>query len=183
MSHRTAPTQFPLRPDGVDEVEHDWKCPVCGTPTPIRYRPGRARVYCTNACKQRAYRWRRDNGIRLLVTPWKPAERSHNSRTHAVRPADDVVGEPRDHRERNVAVCGAFARRPSAHPAGHTEFTPGSPRACRSCTRLTGADPAWFEEYPVVAYDERQRRWVYNPPAARERLYAARRGEHGSAAA
>src|SRR5688572_25139960 len=50
-------------PLGPEDVIADWNCPVCGTHTPRTYRPGRPPVYCTNACRQKAYRYRRDHGI------------------------------------------------------------------------------------------------------------------------
>src|SRR5687768_11507099 len=39
----------------------EWYCPVCDAPAHRTHQAGRPRVYCTNACRQRAYRWRRDN--------------------------------------------------------------------------------------------------------------------------
>jgi hypothetical protein len=102
-----------------------WACPVCGSVVIHEYRPGRKRVYCSNSCKMRAYRWRCREGIRLRATPWTPAERSEDHKTHAVRPAADFVGGCGDARGREVAVCGAFARRVNHERRTHHEFTPG----------------------------------------------------------
>lgn len=152
---------------GVAPEPASWNCPVCGTDTPHTYRPGRKRVYCTNACRQRAYRWRRANGVRLLVTPWSPAGRSHNTRSHAVRPSADPVGRRHDRAGRRVAVCGAFARVASPERWGHTEFVPWSDRACRACTTLIGADPEWKEHYPIFSLDRHGYPTVYRSPEAR----------------
>ncbi len=160
----------------------DWHCPVCGVPTPHEFRPGRKRVYCTNSCRQKAYRWRRAHGVRLLVTPWQPAARSHNARTHAVRPAADYVSGPADQHGRNVAVCGAFARAAVPVAGWHVEFVPGAPRTCGSCTRLIGADPAWLREYPVIGLDGRGYPTVYRPPEQRRADHVAQQRPSGRAA-
>lgn len=153
----------------------EWSCPVCRTPTPHEFRAGRKRVYCTNACRQKAYRWRRDHGVRLLATPWTPARRSDGHRLHAARPPADPAAAPRDQYGRQVAVCGAFARpAPAPLHGGHDEFVPGARQSCRSCTQLIGADPAWRDEYPVLAPDERGYPCVYRPPALRRADYLRR---------
>lgn len=170
------PEISPVRFIGCGEPEPgDWWCPTCGAYTPHPFRAGRKRVYCSNACKQRAYRWRCNRGIRLLVTPWTPASRSETgARAHAVRHADDRVAQPTDQRGRHVAVCGAFARAVVKRPTWHVEYVPGGSRSCRACTRLIGADPQWFEEYPLLDLDERGYRCVYRPPAERQRRWSAR---------
>lgn len=159
----------------------EWVCPVCRTPVLHEFRPGRPRVYCSNACKQRAYRWRRSHGVRLLATPWRPAARSHNHRFHAQRPADDFVAAPSDWRGRHVSLCGVFAVPARPTPVGHTEFVPGGSRACASCTRLLGADPAWVVQYPVR--DERPGQgWRFRPPAERYAQFVSERRSGLSAA-
>lgn len=154
-----------------------WQCPVCGVDVPHVYGPGRKRVYCTAACKQRAYRWRCRNGVRLLAAPWRPAERSGFAPAHAVRPSADVVGERVDERGRQVAICGAFARRNAPSMSSHTEFVPGGTQSCKSCTRLIGADPSWAVDYPPgsVQYVNGRWDWRPNPPERRRAAYLARR--------
>jgi hypothetical protein len=169
-------TEFSLdRPLGelLPDLGHEWRCPVCDAALRHEYRPGRKRVYCSDACKQRAYRWRRRNGVRVLATPGHPAHRSRAGRTHAVRPAVDFVGAVDDEQRRRVAVCGAFAR--VAHPShhGHTEFVPGSATACKSCTRLIGADPAWHDEYPITVAAPPPEYIRYRPPDERWAQYLA----------
>lgn len=153
-----------------------WHCPVCRAAVPREFRPGRTRVYCTNACKQRAYRWRRDHGVRLLATPWQPAERSGFATAHAVRPAADFVGDAADERGRQVAVCGAFARRNTSPFQSHTEFVPGARRSCKSCTSLIGAEPSWAVDYPPgsVQFVDGRWDWIPNPVERRRQAYAQR---------
>lgn len=148
---------------------------MCGVAVHHEFRPGRPRVYCTNACKQRAYRWRRDHGVRLLATPWMPAERSHGPRYHAQRPAADFVARPHDVRGRHVTLCGAFGHPARRMPRGHTEFVPGGSGACASCTRLLGADPAWIDDYPVMVNGPGPLDWRYRPPAERYEQYERER--------
>lgn len=161
-------------PAAADQPGSVWTCPVCGVDVPHPYGPGRKRVYCTAACKQRAYRWRRDHGVRLLATPWQPAERSGFLKGHAVRPAADFVGGRSDARGREVTVCGAFARRNDPDRWLHTEFVPG-PSACHSCMALIGADPSWGVDYPPgrVAYAAGRWDWCPNPIEQRRADYFA----------
>lgn len=104
-----------------------WTCPVCAAPVVHPRRPGRARVYCTNSCKQRAYRWRRHRRSRLHV-PDPPERARTRDKTHALRSDHDLVsplalqtpGWPR----RRVTACGAFAIAARDRPRGwtHTKF-------------------------------------------------------------
>jgi hypothetical protein len=151
---------------------------VCGTVVMHEYRPGRKRVYCSNACKMRAYRWRCREGIRLRATPWTPAERSEYRKTHAVRPTADFVGGRGDALGREVAVCGAFARRVDHERRSHYEFTPGKPRACRSCTQLIGADPDWAVLYPPGRISYRAGRWDWAPNPVEQRRRDFQRSGH-----
>lgn len=170
-------TEFSLdRPlsELLPDRSYEWRCPVCAAAVVHEFRPGRKRVYCSDACKQRAYRWRCRNGVRVLATPGRPAQRSRAGRTHVVRPAADFVSAHDDDQRRRVAVCGAFARVAEPQLHGHTEFVPGSATACRSCTRLIGADPAWHAEYPVVVEAPPPLYVRYRPPAERWADYQAR---------
>lgn len=119
--------------------EHD--CPVCGIVVHHIYRPGRGRIYCTNACRQRAYRWRRANGVRLCVERNGPTERLVNHRRHAVRDDRDPVARLHDRRGREVTVCGAFATPVRNTRVTYTEFVPEHEWACDSCSALIGAGP------------------------------------------
>ena len=95
-------------------------------------------MYCSNACRQRAYRWRRDDRPQLPESELHTFRRGHGSdKAHAVRPSPDPVASRKDVRGREVTVCGAFAlpaRRPTWH---HTDFVPDVRRSCRSCAALT----------------------------------------------
>ena len=151
-----------LRPDRFVIREHQpeehvvpttsgWHCPVCSTAVPHPHRPGRARVYCTNSCKQRAYRWRRRRRHLLAVEPPPERARSRDC-VHALRSDDDIVTKP--HRlnplsadPRRVTACGTFAHAARDHATrfGHTKFFAiaddadpqrATPGRCRSCIEL-----------------------------------------------
>ena len=124
--------------DAGYRVVTEWWCPVCNTPAHHTRQRGRPRIYCTNACRQRAYRWRRDNHARLAATRDQPAERAHvGIRSHALRSSRDFVSNHSDQHRREVTVCGAFGR-PARHGRfAHTNFTAdNSGFGCRSCIRL-----------------------------------------------
>ena len=125
--------------DIADNVVEHWWCPVCEAPAHRTRRPGRPKLYCSNACRQRAYRWRRDNHARVVARPWHPAAGAlvPFGRWHALRSGRDFVGNLSDRRNRQPTVCGAFAR-----PARlmkqrtHHQFVPVGANACRSCAKL-----------------------------------------------
>jgi len=132
-----------------------WTCPACDRVVVRPRRPGRKRVYCTNSCRQYAYRWRRD---RLGVDhDERPVERSiTRDRCHAVRRSDDPVGADADGGGRRVTACGVMARQASDDPSihGHLRLlpdpqrpptparpsggtpSPAPPRTCRRCVEL-----------------------------------------------
>ena len=70
-----------LRPRWGDVVA-EWACPVCGISCNRTYHSGRARVYCTNACRQRAYRLRR-----RAIVGGRPCRHRSRPRHHTRRPA------------------------------------------------------------------------------------------------
>lgn len=128
-----------------------WACPVCTTAVPHPHRPGRARVYCTNSCKQRAYRWRRRHRNELV--PPRPPERAWTrERVHALRAENDLVTPLRrttlrPASTRRVTACGTFARAAFDTPDrfAHTKFfasaAPDDPQTvapgtCRTCVAL-----------------------------------------------
>jgi hypothetical protein len=118
----------------------DWSCPVCGTYTPKTARPGRPNVYCTNACRQKAYRFRRKHGIRLLHGDGQPTERAAGDRVaHLLRPRRDPVSWRRASNREAVSLCGAFVRPGKDRPFLPTEFLFDSAKSCLSCCQLTGA--------------------------------------------
>jgi hypothetical protein len=136
------------------ELRACWLCPVCNVPVHRLPRAGRQRVYCTNACRQRAYRLRRASR-RSLPTPVGPraAETTLPERAasrdcvHAIRGFRDVLTGRRDSTGRGITACGTFARMSIDAPGrfGHTEFRPALPgtngTTCRRCELLTGAEP------------------------------------------
>jgi hypothetical protein len=114
---------------------------MCGDAVPHIYRPGRGRIYCTNACRQRAYRWRRAHGVKLCVERNGPTERSVNHRRHALRDRRDPVSRINDRRGREVTVCGVFATPVRDTKVTYDEFVPEHEWACDSCSSLIGAGP------------------------------------------
>ena len=109
--HACYTTESACFTDAGHRVVNEWWCPVCNAPAHRTRQAGRPRVYCTNACRQRAYRWRRDNHGRLAATAEHPAERaSVGIRSHALRSRRDFVSNYSDQRRREVTVCGAFGR-------------------------------------------------------------------------
>ena len=123
------------------DVVGEHTCPMCATSVPEVYRPGRGRIYCTNACRQRAYRWRRTHGIRTFVQRDGAAERGFNDRRHALRDSRDPVARIRDSRRRATTVCGVFARPVHDTRVTHDRFVPEHPWSCSSCSSLISAGP------------------------------------------
>ena len=136
-----------------------WSCPVCDAPVPRRRRAGRHRVYCTNACRQKAYRSRcesrRGRPMSAHLDP-RPTRATTRDRVHAVREYRDVLSGRRDSTRRGVTACGAFARVATDTPErfGHVRFLPhDNPRdttTCRRCQQLTGTTPEPILEYRAV---------------------------------
>ena len=135
----------PHDPERSCRVRSLWWCPVCSAPIRHPNRPGRHRVYCTNACKQRAYRARRLNR-RTDPVPQRAAAREV---VHAIRGFRDVNSGRRSTRGLGVTVCGTFARMSIDSPErfGHTRFIGRRMRhpnaytsSCQRCCELTGVD-------------------------------------------
>jgi hypothetical protein len=152
-SHQPAP--FQRRPGVVNE----WSCPVCEAQILHTREAGRPRIYGTNACRQRAYRWRRDHHARLAATPEHPAERaSVGIRGHALRSSRDFVSKCSDSRGREVTVCGALGRPTRLARRMQTSFIADySGYSCRSCIRLIAIpnetiDSSWPPP-PAVRWD------------------------------
>lgn len=100
-------------------------------------RPGRPKVYCSNACRQRAYRWRRQHGVRVRATPSRPAERAITFyKRHALRNPKDFVAGLRGFRDRHVTACGTFAMPARDLRYTHNDFVPDHPWSCQTCVRL-----------------------------------------------
>jgi len=144
----------------------EWACPVCGTACDRTYRSGRARVYCTNACRQRAYRLRRRTvgavaDVSAATAALEPASAPVRARTrdrlHALRSDGDLVAGRRDSTGRQVTACGAFARSMRDRPslAWHTDFIAGGPSSCRTCAAVLHVEPI-----PVSTMLERALRYA-----------------------
>ena len=127
-----------------------WTCPVCSTSVPRLRRAGRHRVYCTNACRQRAYRLRcksRQQHPMASHRDPRPVRATTRDRVHAIREYADVSSGRRDSIGRGVTACGAFGRMSIDTPErfSHLRFASieglAKSRSCRRCTQLSGISP------------------------------------------
>ena len=147
-ARRLRPTANPvyLRADNGVTSSPNGHVPSAGPRATGRTTPGRARVYCTNACRQRAYRWRRqaivpsDGGASATAAPVRARTRDG---LHALRSDGDLVAGRRDSTGRQVTACGAFARSARDRPsfAWHTDFIAGGPSSCRTCAAVLHVEP------------------------------------------
>ena len=135
-------------PDGGDpgvvhhpDEGHSHDCPACGRTVERVHRPGRHRIYCTNACRQKAYRWRLANGVRRCVERDGPARMLCNDRLHADRDPRDPAARLHDRRNRDLTACGVFAVRLRNGHRTHDRFVPESPSSCSACIALIGVGP------------------------------------------
>jgi hypothetical protein len=123
-------------------------CAWCATEFVVAVRPGRPRLYCRQACRQRAYEHR--HGFTHERTPralpgqyagesWSGSGyeqgglSSGRLRLHAMRTSVRPEGRRRE------TLCGVLAA-----PAPGRHFSPGQPQACASCARLVRATPLRF---------------------------------------
>lgn len=127
-----------------------WTCPVCSASVPRLHRSGRHRVYCTNACRQRAYRLRctsRQQHPMSAHRDPRPTRATTRDRVHAIREYPDVSSGRRDSIGRGVTACGAFGRMSIDTPSrfGHLRFASiegiPNPSRCRRCEQLSGISP------------------------------------------
>jgi len=120
-------------------------CSWCATDFPIAHRPGRPRLYCNHACRQRAYEHRHGFTHERTVRPlpgqvpgdvWSGTgyERGGSiapfGQAHAMRTSVRPEGRRRE------TLCGLLAR-----PVTGQYFSALHPRACRSCTSITQSTP------------------------------------------
>lgn len=140
-------TQQPHLDRVADDAER-WDCPSCDRVVELVRRPGRPRLYCSHACRQRAYRWRRRHSAQTVATPAWPVESAaaHSTQpfhSHALRSQRDPLARRRDRHGREVTVCGLLAR-PHTLPRQRGERVPflaGLPTVCRSCAGLVQPRP------------------------------------------
>ena len=122
------------------DVIEQWWCPICNAPAHRLYRPGRPRIYCSNSCRQRAYRYRKANGMRTRATASAPCESAFVlgafGRRHALRHRSDLLANLSDGRRRRVTVCGALARPTRFAGLRHFDFLLDGASSCRSCVTL-----------------------------------------------
>lgn len=144
-------------------VDH-WDCPACDRTIAIVHRPGRPRLYCSHACRQRAYRWRRRHEAHTAGTPSWPAQTAHvdrrqGARAHALRDDRDPLARRRDRRGRRPTVCGLMARpaSPTTPPHYPTPFLTADDEACTTCRTLIQPRPLGLVPGPPPPAPSRQR--------------------------
>jgi hypothetical protein len=115
-------------------------------------RAGRPRIYCTNACRQRAYRWRRDNLACTRATATCPVETSFatHGRFHALRTSHDYMSTIHDHLNREISVCGALVRPTRAlRGRAHHNFPPNRGSSCLTCSKIVTGQPVRISDPPL----------------------------------
>jgi hypothetical protein len=147
-------------------VMEPWYCPVCNRATHRIYRPGRPRIYCSNACRQRAYRYRKTHRLTTTATPQAPCESAAAflGKPHALRARTDFMANLSDRRRRRVTVCGALARPTRYAKFRHFDFLLDSDNSCRSCVQLVlppgeSPPPVTTPDWTILS----QRRHTYVP--------------------
>ncbi len=165
----------PLGPNGLvpwsvpaGTVIDRWDCPSCGCTFDVIHRAGRPRIYCSHACRQRAYRWRRDHRAHTSVDDHPDAMKARSGHLggHAMRHVRDPAAGRLDRRGRQLTVCGLLARpklrRTRVGDPGTTiEFRGTLREDCRTCVGLIqpridgrmppGAIPSTIEWVPDPA--------------------------------
>jgi hypothetical protein len=133
-------------------------CSWCAAEFAIARRPGRPRLYCNHACRQRAYEHRHGLEHQRTVRPlpaqvegdfWTGSgyERGGSiapfGKTHALRTSVRPEGRRRE------TLCGVLAPALTGH-----HFTPMHPRACMTCTAVADNTPL---RYGISASNELSR--------------------------
>ncbi len=133
-------------------------CSWCASEFVIACRPGRPRLYCNHACRQRAYEHRHGFEHQRTVRPL-PAQVAGDSwtgsgyerggsvaplgRMHAMRTSVRPEGSKRE------TLCGTLVR-----PNTGQHFSAMHPRACRTCTTVADSNPL---RYGISASNELSR--------------------------
>ena len=138
MAIPTTPSFQPRRRLVAGAIVEEWWCPVCDRAAHRIHRPGRPRIYCSNACRQRAYRYRRAHGLRTTAHR-RPAVRV-GVRARGNRQAPRTARPGRLHVEpvRRPPQAGDGVRRTRHADALHASYATST-----SCsTAPVRADPA-----------------------------------------
>jgi hypothetical protein len=151
-----------------------WWCPVCHDEMFRWAAIGRRPIYCSNRCRQRAYRYRRAHHLRTDFTPERPTEEAISSTgaRHSLRGQGDFMATLADARRRQVSVCGVLAL-PKRHTGFRSRpyFRLDGLRTCRTCLRLvlpagTLPPPIWLVHRPdLIGADGRRFIVPPRPPA------------------
>lgn len=131
----------------IGTVVDSWQCPSCDRTFDVVYRPGRPRLYCSHACRQRAYRWRRQHAAHTVTAPGVCSAGAYipvRGLIHALRTERDPMWRRRDRRGREVTVCGVLARgsqRSRSTRPPYVGYRPDASGTCRTCAALTVPRP------------------------------------------
>jgi hypothetical protein len=123
-------------------------CSWCANEFAIARRPGRPRLYCNHACRQRAYEHRHGFEHQRTVRPLPGQARGDSwsgtgyerggsiapfGKTHALRTSVRPEGRRRE------TLCGLLAA-----PIVGRHFITQDPRACETCVAITDSTPLRF---------------------------------------
>jgi hypothetical protein len=149
-------------------------CSWCATEFPVTRRPGRPRLYCNHACRQRAYEHRHGFEHQRTVRPlpgqvtgdvWSGTgyERGGTiapfGKTHALRTSVRPEGRRRE------TLCGLLTP-----PIAGQHFTAMHPRSCRTCTTVADNNPL---RYGISASNELARLRSLLDDVDEQRVHAA----------
>ena len=156
-------------------------CAWCAASFAVAHRPGRPRLYCRHACRQRAYEHRHGFLHRRTIVAL-PGQDRFDRRPRVVAATSGLSGYERGGQGINGAIVHALCT--SVRPEGHRRqtlcgllstpsggmFATGHPRACRTCTSIADRRPL---DRPVEASNELARLRALLEEASEERLGAA----------
>ena len=132
-------------PGIVDPRTTHRPCSWCATEFAIAHRPGRPRLYCRRACRQRAYEHRHGFTHQRTIRPLPGQTRGDSwtgtgyerggspapfAKTHALRTSARPEGRRRE------TLCGLLAA-----PMAGQHFITIHPRACTTCTTVADTNP------------------------------------------
>lgn len=127
-------------------------CAWCALEFPVVRRPGRPRLYCNHACRQRAYEHRHGFRHRRTVRPlpgqaegdvWRGTGYERGAYAFARGKAHALRTSVRPEGPRRETLCGLLAV-----PVSGQWFTANDPRACKVCALVAAANPLRYGVSP-----------------------------------
>lgn len=162
---------------GFEEIGRFRACSWCAADVAIVRRPGRPRLYCNHACRQRAYEHRHGFEHGRTVRPL-PGQASDDDRRRVIRPTDASGYEAggiailegklhamrtsvRPEGRRRETLCGLL-QAPNGRP-----FSTVHPKSCATCAAIARAHPL---RHPVQPSNELARLRAVIVEAIEQRL-------------